>query len=238
MAGWLEDFSISDIIPVAGDFVTTGLQSILNKDAAREEFKHNLKLQQQAQNWQEEMSNTAYQRGMADMEKAGLNPNLAFASGGGSSASTPSGGGGSVSVEPARAPGTTALMMGKMLEKLNAEIENIESDTTEKTLTNKFIPEKTKAEIANTKANTALEKAQHREINQKREILQAEIDRLPQENKIRLAQLASEYEKAKSTAEKAKVERAFNESMVGWGINMLGLGISSVLPILKGWTKN
>lgn len=45
--------------------------------------------------FQERMSNTAYQRGRADMEKAGINPLLM--AGGGNTASTPSGssGGGS-----------------------------------------------------------------------------------------------------------------------------------------------
>ena len=41
-----------------------------------------------ARQWQEEMSNTSYQRAMQDMEKAGLNPVLAFQQGG---ASTPAG---------------------------------------------------------------------------------------------------------------------------------------------------
>lgn len=44
--------------------------------------------------WQTEMNNTAYQRAMADMKAAGLNPILAYAQGG---ASTPSGGQGTVS---------------------------------------------------------------------------------------------------------------------------------------------
>jgi hypothetical protein len=42
--------------------------------------------------WQKMMSDTAHQRGMQDMIKAGLNPALMYASGGSAQASTPSGG--------------------------------------------------------------------------------------------------------------------------------------------------
>lgn len=79
------------------------------KSAQREANKANIQLNRENRDWMERMSNSEYQRGMADMKAAGLNPMLAFSQGG---ANTPNNSAAHVIPEDAMAKAITSAGSG------------------------------------------------------------------------------------------------------------------------------
>lgn len=116
MFGWIKDIAG----PVLG-----GVASLLGQKSAndtnvqlsREAADFNAREAEKNRSYQTEMSNSAYQRAMADMSKAGLNPMLAYSQGG---ASTPSGSSGSMAaarVEDALGKGVASAVETRRLKK-------------------------------------------------------------------------------------------------------------------------
>lgn len=91
------------------------LANMISERATAKQYEFNRQEAQKARDWQERMSNTAYQRMVADLKEAGLNPVLGIASGGATSAPGASASGGNYQGQKADVDVTQNPVMASLM---------------------------------------------------------------------------------------------------------------------------
>lgn len=108
---------MTDAIADAGNALVRAQLSSVNKNLAAQQasaeraMRHAAEEAEKNRQWQEMMANTQYQRAMADMKKAGLNPILAYQQGGNAVPSGSSAGGYTINGAQGQISGWQAAMM-------------------------------------------------------------------------------------------------------------------------------
>lgn len=132
----IDDVIIGAAISGIGSFLGTSSTNDANAKNVEATNRANAEQAQLNRDFQERMSNTAYQRGMQDMSKAGLNPILAYQKGG---ASSPGGAQAAMQTferkDPIGASINSAISAASSMQALKnaaATEKNIEADTAQK----------------------------------------------------------------------------------------------------------
>lgn len=156
-----------------GDMATGG--AISNAKSVADTNQMQMQLSQKQMDFQERMSNTAYERAMADMRKSGLNPMLAMNNGG---ASQPSGQMATLTAPRKGDIGAGLLNTAKSVATGIPEIQNTQAQTGLAKANTELADanvDKASANARESDENTALVAAQRQKVNLDREKARHEI---------------------------------------------------------------
>jgi len=205
---------------------------LFGSSAQSQANKANIKLNRENREWSERMSNTEWQRGVADMKAAGMNPMLAFSQGG---ASTPNNSAAQVIPEDAMARGissaaTQALMAQQTLAnidltKASAEKARAEAKTAGTTAANAV--DRQQAEIAEIRnrtigitASSQLNDAERDRLNQ---LIPLMVEAQRQQNKTlgyQTSTAKSESDLKAAQVPSAEAEAEMWKKMAGPGVDV------------------
>ena len=128
-----------------------------NVDLAREQMSFSGAQAQREMDFQERMSNTSYQRSVADMKAAGINPMMAIGNGGASTPSGAMGAGSAPSVEAVPSVVSNSLSSAVDVLRSYADVRkalaDADSSRADANLKWKYLPRKTEAESGKTEAD-------------------------------------------------------------------------------------
>lgn len=170
--------------PVIGGIIGGKMAS----DSQEETNAMNLEIATRQMQFQEKMSNTAYQRSMEDMRKAGLNPMLAYSQGG---ASTPQGASATMVPETGMAEGVQKGIQGAVSSAI--EYRRLKKD------------------IEQTDSNIELNKAAETAKKTEAEVNRNAAKKVAIEAKTAQARLPAIQQQSEYAARRAKTDKGFAE---------------------------